>query len=461
MNEPNASIEFHAEPWSNQARQETLRDEPIGLRTFTPSQLVIAKSAGLFHFTPEGRKLADFTSGVLVANLGHHPRHWMARFGHYLGWQAEHLTTGEGYAELPPLTAYNAISTLEVEANRRLLRSLHTTPFGQRMEQVLWSASGSEGVQKALWSCLKARPDRGVILATRHGFHGKKGLSEAVTGDEHSPNRDPRVTFISFPKQECANLDRRQEPFDPTPYRLELDKLWEATRGGINCLITEPYLGGGGSFHPPMGYLPMLQAFCRDHAIPFILDEVQSNFGRTGAMYAFEHYGLEPDLVVLGKGMGNGVPVNAVVGRRDLFASLGYGGGSDTWSGHPMGCAATLATLDCFEQNNVLGHANRVSAVIETGLRRLAKLPIVAAIRGEGMVWGIELAAHRHHPREQVAIDCVRACYLGDSDGNAIHLLGPLAGYVLRVSPPLTMTLAEATHYMAVMERLFQAVAGD
>src|SRR4029079_7169597 len=150
---------------------------------------------------------------------------------------------------LPPLTAYNAISTLEVDANHRLLSSLHRTPLGVRLQQVMWSASGSEGIQKALWACLQFKEDRNVIRATRHGFHGKKGLAEAVTGDETSPNRDPRVRFIDFPWAACQDLDDRKNLCAPTSTTEELERLWERTNGRINCLITEPYLGGGGSYH--------------------------------------------------------------------------------------------------------------------------------------------------------------------------------------------------------------------
>src|SRR5439155_5328285 len=126
-----------------------------------------------------------------------------------------------------------------------------------------------------------------------------------------------------------------------------------------------PYLGGGGSYHPPRAYLQMLQQFCREQDMVFILDEVQSNFGRTGDLFAFETYGLEPDIVVLGKGLGNGVPVAAAVGRSDLFAALEYGEASDTWSANPIACAAVLATLDEFAARDVLGPSRRASAVLE------------------------------------------------------------------------------------------------
>src|SRR5205814_7309723 len=127
-------------------------------------------------------------------------------------------------------------------------------------------------------------------------------------------------------------------------------------------------LGGGGSYHPPKGYLQLLERFCRANDIVFVLDEVQANFGRTGALFAFETYGIEPDVVVLGKGLGNGVPVAAAVGRADLFGSLDYGAASDTWSANPLCCAAVLATLDEFETRDVIGEMKPASATIEAGL---------------------------------------------------------------------------------------------
>ena len=153
---------------------------------------------------------------------------------------------------------------------------------------------------------------------------------------------------------ECDDVSLRERPFDPARYRAELDALKSEHRG-IACLITEPYLGGGGSYHPPEAYLQMLQEFCRENDIVFILDEVQSNFGRTGDMFAFETYGLEPDIVVLGKGLGNGVPAarggpGATCSTRSTTAKA-----SDTWSANPLCCAAVLATLDEFDSRDVLG----------------------------------------------------------------------------------------------------------
>jgi 4-aminobutyrate aminotransferase-like enzyme len=447
---------------SNTQRDLIAKFEPKTLRTYTPTQAVLAKSAGIYHWTPEGRRLYDFTSGVLVSNLGHNPRSWMKRFTTYMGWSA---APGSGdWSPALPMTAYNAVTPIETEATRRLVELLQGRPGGKRLEQVLWAASGSEAIQKALWAALaRDNRTRDIIIATRFGFHGKKGIAGACTGCETDRDRDPRVRFISFPMAECADVSQREQTFDGTPYRRELEALRHQFGRRLGVLITEPYLGGGGSYHPPKGYLQLLQTFCRDNDLVFILDEVQSNFGRTGDLFAYETYGIEPDMVVLGKGLGNGVPVAAAVGRADLFAALDYGEGSDTWSANPLCCAAVLATLDEFAARDVLGPCRRSSAIIEEGLVRLKELPFVSHVRGEkgGMVWGIEFADHAGRSAPDWANAAVLACYRGEPEGDGIHLLGPLARKVVRIAPPLVITEQEARAAMELMHRLLKPLAEE
>lgn len=447
---------------SNAAREAIACSEPRSLRTYTPTLAVLARSAGIYHWTPEGRRLYDFSSGVLVSNLGHNPSSWMNRFTRYMGWAntpwheaaAVNGQTPAGYFPAVTMTAYNAVTEVETSASRRLLDFLRKQSGGRKLEQIFWAASGSEAIQKALWAALARDRGRDMILATRYGFHGKKGLAGAVTGCETDRDRDPRVRFISFPMAECADVSMRDRPFDPAPYRKELDALKQEFGKRLGTLITEPYLGGGGSYHPPRQYLQLLQEFCRANDIVFILDEVQSNFGRTGELFAFTSYGLEPDIVVLGKGLGNGVPVAAAVGRADIFASLDYGEGSDTWSANPLCCAAVLATLDEFEARDVMGPCRKSSALIEAGLVKLKELPFVANVRGEkgGMVWGLEMADQAGRSAADWANAAVLACYRGE-DNDGIHLLGPLAKKVIRIAPPLVITETEARQAMELMQR--------
>ncbi len=464
----NAPLHHVGEKTSNAVRDAMAQCEPRSLRTYTPTQAVLARSSGVFHWTPEGRRLYDFTSGVLVSNLGHNPVGWMERFVRHMAWPATGLPAANGTATTPrffsalPMTAYNAITPVEIEASQLLLSVLQNRPGGARLQQVMWAASGSEAIQKALWAALARDRGRDLILATRYGFHGKKGLAGAVTGCETDHDRDPRVHFIGFPMAECDDVSRRELAFDPEPYRKELHALWQRFGRRLGVLITEPYLGGGGSYHPPHAYLRLLQEFCRDNDLVFILDEVQANFGRCGNLFAYEAYGVEPDLVVLGKGLGNGVPVAAVVGRADLLNSLEYGEASDTWSANPLCCAAVLATLETFAADDVLATSRRSSAVVEAGLLRLKKLPFVAHVRGEmgGMVWGVETRDHAGKSAAEWANALVLACYRGDGHaGDGIHLLGPLAKKVIRIAPPLVLTEAEAESSLALMNNLVARLA--
>jgi 4-aminobutyrate aminotransferase-like enzyme len=169
-------------------------------------------------------------------------------------------------------------------------------------------------------------------------------------------------------------------------------------------------------------------------------------------MYAFESYGIEPDFVTLGKGLGNGIPVSAAVGRADIIASLKYGEASDTWSASPVSCAAVLATLDEFESTPILEHTRALTAVFFEGLNRLKETGLIAKVRGEreGLVYGIECAPRGSLTANEVAVHIVEACYLGLGD-DSIHLLGALAGKVLRVSPPLTISREQAKSSLDLM----------
>lgn len=436
------------EPHGNEARRLLAEFEPHSMRTFTPSLAVVNRSSGVYLWTVDGRQLFDFTSGVLVTNLGHNPPGWMQHIQELLG--------------PAPLNTYNASTPIELKANLKLHSVINRRLPIRPLNRIIWAASGSEAVHKGLWAGLRRSPARDIILATRHGFHGKKGLANAVTGCETDPERDLRVKFISFPRDECRDVADRYRPFDAEPYLRELDSLAEQFGQRIGTLITEPYLGGGGSYHPPPAYLQMLQEFCRAHDIVFILDEVQSNFGRTGAMFAFEKYGLEPDMVILGKSLANGIPVAAVVGRTDLFDHLDYGELSDTWSGNPFSCAAVVATIERynFEQSaepGLLDYVRAKSEIIENRLVELKELPMIKQVRGEsgGMVWGLETGDYGGISAADWANRLVLAGYRGNGS-KGVQLLGPLAKNVIRVAPPLVITKDEAQEALELMWRSFR-----
>jgi 4-aminobutyrate aminotransferase-like enzyme len=220
-------------------------------------------------------------------------------------------------------------------------------------------------------------------------------------------------------------------------YKKRLARLAADHPGEIALFITEPYLGAAGSYHPPKWYHQMVQSWCNKHGIPLIFDEIQSCHGRTGNMYAYETYGVTPDLVVLGKGLGNGEPVAAVAGRADILDALEPGDASDTFSGNPRACAAVVAALEAFKSENVLRHARARAAELRAMLDALkGRFAFIKAVRGEGMVYGLEMAS------DVIANQCVVEAYLGNGK-KGIHFIGPLAGTVLRVCPPLVISAKE------------------
>ncbi|MBI5091127.1 MAG: aspartate aminotransferase family protein [Candidatus Hydrogenedentes bacterium] len=417
-----SSIEHPGEPLGNSLRGRLAAVVGRAQNTRTPTQTVIARAQGVHLWTADGRRLTDFTSGVLVANLGHAHARFEERYRHYCGSL--------------PRTSYNATTPIEVEAAERLVASLNM-PNAQKL---FWAASGSEGVQKAMWAALHRQPDRPIIVATRGGFHGKKGLAADVSGESST---NPNVRFISFPLYEEKT---------PEFYRSELDALAAEFPNRIALLITEPYLGAKGSFHPPAWYHQLLQAWCKKHDVAFILDEVQSCHGRTGSMYAFQTYGIQPDLVVLGKGLANGEPAAAVVGRADLIDALDYGEASDTFSGNPHACAAICATLDVFDEQHIVAHCQTIAPVLRKKLLALKDtFPFVTHVRGEGLVYGVEIAD------ADTANRCVLEAYRGTGK-EGVHFLGPLAAKVLRVSPPLVITEKELDEAFAVLESAWRRV---
>jgi len=415
-------IEREDEPKANALRERLARTTGRGQRTYTPTLTAIARAEGCRMWTVDGHELLDFASGVLVTNLGHAHARFEEKF--------------ENYCAGLPRSSYNFLTEIEVQAAERLLCSTGSA----RMERVLWAASGSEAIQKALWAALDRDPKRRILLASRHGFHGKKGLAGEVSGDT---SINPNVYFFSFPMGE----DKPQ-----AHYEEELAALAKAFEGEVAAVITEPYLGAAGSWHPPQWYHPMLRAFCDEQGAALIWDEVQSCHGRTGNMYAFQGYGVEPDFLVLGKGLANGEPCAAVLGRSDGIDALDYGEASDTFSGNPRACAAVCAVLDVFEEEGIVEKCRETAAYCADKLNALVEaFPFLTTVRGEGLVFGLECAS------PEVARACVLEAYRGEGN-RGVHFLGPLAKKVLRVSPPLIITPAELDEAFDLLHSSFERV---
>jgi 4-aminobutyrate aminotransferase-like enzyme len=256
----------------------------------------------------------------------------------------------------------------------------------------------------------------------------------------------------------------------PNPYRDELGLCEESSgfrkyfnyleqllsassTGSLAGVIVEPYQGAGGFVFPPKGWLKRLFEWTKGNGLLFTLDEVQSSYGRTGKMWAMEHEDIEPDIVVLGKGIGSGVAVSAVCSTADVFSCLKEGEMSSTYGGNPIANAAVIAVLEIFEKEDLVGNSARLGDYIKKGLKLIAKkCKYLGDVRGCGLVMGIELVKDKRtkKPAPELIRPLIDTCA---ENGLLVGSVG-MYGNVIRVAPPLVITKQQADESLSVMGKV-------
>jgi 4-aminobutyrate aminotransferase len=220
----------------------------------------------------------------------------------------------------------------------------------------------------------------------------------------------------------------------------------------IAAIVVEPVLGEGG-YHPPKpGFLERLFKLARQHGILFIADEIQSGLGRTGRMFACEHYGIEPDMILLAKGIASGMPLAAVIARDDVMR-WNSGGHGSTFGGNPVSCAAALATLDVIAAEGLVENAARVGAHLKKGLEHLQQRhPIIGDVRGLGLMLAIDLVKNPES-REPATKERERILYAAFEKG--LILLG-CGGSAIRMATPLTVGESEADRALEILDEVLR-----
>jgi 4-aminobutyrate aminotransferase/(S)-3-amino-2-methylpropionate transaminase len=221
-------------------------------------------------------------------------------------------------------------------------------------------------------------------------------------------------------------------------------------------VIAEPVLGEGGFVVPPPEFFATLIEICHKHGVLFIADEVQSGFGRTGKLFASEHYGIEPDIIVTAKSLGGGLPLAAITGRAEIMDAPGPGGLGGTFAGNPLSCAAALAVLDLFEDKKLLSRANEIgSAFQKRALEWQRRWPMVGDVRGLGGMQAIELvkSAETREPASEETKQIVQHCY----KNGLITLSAGSYSNVIRVLVPLVITPDQMSEALDVLESALQA----
>ena len=348
------------------------------------------------------------------------------------------------------------VAAIRKQLDRYLHTCVQVTPYedyvhlAERMNQVapgkfskktLFVNSGAEAVENAV-KIARAHTGRPAIIAFEDAFHGRTMMTLALTSKTH-PYKAGFAPFPSdvyrVPYAYCYRCSYSLKyPSCDLYCARHLEDTFKRVVASedVAAVIAEPVLGEGGFVVPPLDYFRVLVELCHKHGILFIADEVQSGFGRTGKLFASEHYGIEPDLIVSAKSLGGGLPLAAVTGRAEIMDAPGPGGLGGTFAGNPLSCAAALAVIDLFEKENLLTRANQLGDRFQKRAREWQKRwPLIGEVRGLGGMQAIELVKSRdtREPAKTETNEVTQYCYehgiitiSAGSYGNVIRVLVPL-----------------------------------
>jgi 4-aminobutyrate aminotransferase len=388
----------------------------------------------------DGKHYFDWTSGVLVTNVGHaHPR-----LAEAIGNQAKRL-----------------LNTFDFPTAERLAlaqKLVEKTP--PHLDKVIFMTTGAEAMDASLRIARKYTRNF-EIVAFWGGFHGRSFGPMSVTGlskiKRHFGPMLPGTILAPYPYCYRCPFDKAYPECDLSCLDF-LDKVVDTESAGyLAGVIVEPYQGTAGFVFPPRGYLKKLEEWAKKRGVVFILDEVQSSYGRTGKMWALEHENLKPDVLCLGKGIGSGAPISAVISTGEIFSALGTGEMSSTMGGNPLCCAAALAVLEIMDEERLVKKAAENGELLRGRLLELQnKFAFIGDVRGMGLVYGIEFVKNREtkEPAADLARDIVLRCV---ANGLMCGKLG-LYGNVMRVAPPLVITPAQIASSTAILEKVLEGV---
>ena len=346
-------------PASRALHARRARAVPSGVGTTLPVYVVAA--GGGVVVDVDGNSLIDLASGIAVTTVGNSdPRVTTAVMR-----QAQAFT--HTCFMVTPYESYVALA----EALNRV------TPGDHEKRTVLFN-SGAEAVENAV-KIARVATGRQAVVAFDHGYHGRTNLTMGLTA-KSNPYKLGFGPFAPEIYRVPTSYPYRDQLTGAEAARLATDQIEKQVGADqVACLVIEPIQGEGGFIVPAPGFLPALARWCTEHGVVLVCDEVQTGFARTGAMFAVDHEGVVPDLIVTAKGIAGGLPLSAVTGRAELMDAPHVGGLGGTFGGNPLACAAALAVLETIEAENLVERARAVEEILLGALR-----PSGTAIRGSG-----------------------------------------------------------------------------
>jgi 4-aminobutyrate aminotransferase / (S)-3-amino-2-methylpropionate transaminase / 5-aminovalerate transaminase len=421
-----ATEQLHDTAAVREARERLV---PRGVAT---TDLVVTRAEGASVWDADGNELLDFAGGIACQNLGHNPeavvRAVHAQVDHYLhqcfmvGMYEPYVEVARRLDELWPGDAATKTKTLLVN-------------------------SGAEAVENAVKIGRAATGRAGVVVFDR-AFHGRTNLTMAMTS---------KLVYKDGFGPLSPEVYRAPAPY---PYRgvsvedalagLELLFKQDVSPHAVACLVLETVQGEGGFIPMPTEFIQALKELCERHGIVYVADEVQSGCGRTGRVWAIEHAGVEPDLLVSGKTLGGGLPLAAVTGKVELMDAPHPGGLGGTFGGNPVSCAAACAVLDQLAEPGFRERAEAVGRLMRSRLDEIAsRHDEIGEVRGLGTMLALELAERSPDRAREITVSAREQGLLLLSCG--------LYGNVIRLLPPVTASDEELERGLGILEHTFGA----
>ena len=410
------------------------------------TDLDIDRGEGSWLIARDGTRYLDYSAGIGVANTGHaHPRVAAA-----VAAQAAKLLHGQQnilYHE-PGLRLYE-----------RLPKLLHGGPY-----QAFLSNSGAEAVEAAV-KLARVATGRPAIMAFRYGYHGRTAQTMALTTakDVYRAAFEPlpgSVYHTPYPYCFQAPGGSHSPDACTCDWEAQLDLTFHQYiyPERVAGIIIEPVLGEGGYVVPPPGFLPRLREITAAHGILLIADEVQTGFGRTGEMFAVRHWDVEPDILVMAKGIASGLPLSGILARAELMAAWKPGTHGGTYGGNVVSCAAANATLDVIEDEGLVANARERGTQFLIGLRGLkSRYRSIGDVRGLGLMVAMELVRPDEGDGRTPDPGLTKRIQAEALARRMIVLTAGTYVNVMRIIPPLVTTAAEVDQALSILDESLAA----
>jgi len=419
-----------------QSRNDSLlarREAAVARGVSLAHPVFVERAENALLWDPDGRRYVDFAGGIAVLNTGHrHPKVLEA-----VRAQLEKVT-------------HTCFQVTGYEPYVELCERLNRLAPGPGPKKTLLMSTGAEAVENAV-KIARAYTKRSAVIAFSGGFHGRTLLALALTG-KVAPYKagfgpmPPEVFHAPFPNA------LHGVSVDDSIHALEQVFKCDVEPERVAAIIVEPVQGEGGFYVAPKEFMVRLREICDRHGIVFIADEIQSGAGRTGRMFAMEHYGVAGDLTTVAKSIAGGFPVSAVVGRAEVMDACGPGGLGGTYAGNPVACAAACAVLDVFEQEGILARAESLGRRMTDRLKAMAKRHSeIAEVRALGAMIAFELCVDGDPHRPDA--DLTKALTARARELGLILLSCGVYGNVIRILVPITAEDAVVDEGLEIIER--------